>query len=273
MAHHRGDLFDYEDGKEGARPIDREIPFLIALPTTAGTGSEVGRSTVISDDQTKIKKIIFSPRILPQVVFADPELTLELPPAITAATGMDAITHLVEAYLAKDFHPICDGIALEGLKIAARTLPECVKNGKNVEARGWMLLASMMGAIAFQKGLGVTHSCAHALSTVCDVHHGLANGVMMPFALAFNREAAAVRFSALAHAAGTGSADAAEFFAWLLALRQELGIPKNLSEIKVGAEHVERLTEIATADGCHLNNPRPVARADFERIFREAMNG
>ncbi|MEO5802584.1 MAG: iron-containing alcohol dehydrogenase, partial [Verrucomicrobiota bacterium] len=198
MANHPGDLFDYEDGKPDARPIDQPIPFLVALPTTSGTGSEVGRSAVISDDTTHIKKIIFSPRLLAKAVFADPELTLDLPGKITAATGMDALTHCIEAFLAKNYHPLCDGIALEGLRLGAANLEKCVKTPRDIEARGAMMMTSMMGAIAFQKGLGINHSCAHALSAICDLHHGLANAVMMPYALPFNISAVPERFARMA---------------------------------------------------------------------------
>ena len=170
MVNHPGKLFDYEDGKPDARPVDQEIPFMIAIPTTSGTGSEVGRSSVVGDDVTKAKKIIFDPRLLVPLVLADPELTYGLPPAVTAAVGFDALTHNVEAYLAKGYHPICEGIALEGVRLVAKHLPKAVHDPKNLDARGGMMVASMMGAAAFQKGLGVTHSAAHALSTVYDTH-------------------------------------------------------------------------------------------------------
>src|SRR5436309_10278603 len=150
MAEHPGDLFEYEDGRPDARPIEGRISYWVAVPTTAGTGSEVGRSAVISDDTTHVKKIVFSPRLLARAVFADPEVTLGLPAKVTAATGMDALTHCIEAYLAKDYHPICDGIALEGLRLAARALPRCVESPGDLQARGDMMMASMMGAIAFQ---------------------------------------------------------------------------------------------------------------------------
>src|SRR5439155_11256989 len=202
MAVHPGTLFEYEDGKPGARPIDREVPCWVALPTTAGTGSEVGRSAVISDDTTHVKKIVFSPRLLARAVFADPEVTLGLPARVTAATGMDALTHCIEAFLARDYHPICDGIALEGLRLAARALPRCVETPQDIQARSDMMMASMMGAIAFQKGLGLVHSCAHALSTVADLHHGFANGVMIDRALRFNLESSARKFERMAQAVG-----------------------------------------------------------------------
>lgn len=285
MVHHPGDLFDYEDGKPDARPIDREIPHYVAIPTTAGTGSEVGRSTVVSDDETHVKKIIFSPRLLARRVFVDPNLTLALPAAITAATGMDAVTHLVEAYLAKDFHPLCDGIALHGLRLAAQALPRCVELARRVEAgeksllshdghreaRGLMLNAALMGGVAFQKGLGVTHSLAHALSTVCDLHHGLANGIMISYAMAFNAEAVPERLADLAVAVGAAPGTADGFLRWLEGLRAQIGIPPSLTAAGVGRDRIERLVEVAVADGCHPNNPRPVGREDFRRLFERAL--
>src|SRR4030095_7865262 len=190
MAHHDGDILEYAWDHPKVRPIERPIPHFVALPPTAGTGSEVGRSSVISDDETHVKKIIFSPALLAKVVFADPELTLELPPQITAATGMDALTHNVESYLSPAYHPLCDGIALEGVRIAARALPIAYRDGKHLAARSDMLMSSMMGAIAFQKDLGAVQSCAHALSTVSDMHHGLANGIMIDHVMHFNLQAA-----------------------------------------------------------------------------------
>ncbi len=271
MAHHPGEILDYEDGKPGARPIDQPIPHLIALPTTAGTGSEVGRSAVISDEATHVKRIVFSPRLLAKAVFADPELTLALPAGVTAATGMDALTHCVEAYLAKDFHPICDGIALEGLRLAARHLERCVRVPADIEARGGMLMASMMGAIAFQKGLGVTHSCAHALSAAADMHHGLANAVMIDFALAHNLSAAPERFATLAEVVGLPGRDGGSFLAWLARLKAAIGIPANLVAAKVDPALGPRLCDLALADGCHQSNPAVCALADFQRIFANAF--
>jgi alcohol dehydrogenase class IV len=273
MIHHPGDLFDYEDEKPGARPIDRELPPWIALPTTSGTGSEVGRSAVVSDDETHIKKIIFSPRLLARAVFADPEFTLGMPPKITAAVGMDALTHCVEAYLAKGFHPIADGIALEGLRLASRSLVTCVKNGSDVEARGLMMMSSMMGAIAFQKGLGVTHSCAHALGTVADMHHGLANGIMIDFALKMNLKQSDERFRVMAQTVGLKDAGARDFLSWLTALKRQVGIPANLTAAGVKKADLKSLVDIAVDDACHPNNPVACTRADFERIFTEAFDG
>lgn len=271
MVHHPGDLFDYEDDLPGARKVDQAVPFWVALPTTAGTGSEVGRSAVISDDATHVKKIIFDPRLLAPAVFADPEWTLGLPAAITAATGMDALTHCVEAYLARAYHPICDGIALEGLRLSARALPRCVEAPADLDARGDMLMASMMGALAFQKGLGLVHSCAHALSAAADLHHGLANAVMIDHALAFNATAVPERFEALALAVSLKGGGSAEFLAWLKGLKSRLGLPAGLNAAGVKAGLAPRLAELAMHDACHASNPVPVSQADFQAIFEGAL--
>src|SRR6478609_8027583 len=182
---HREDLFKYDDLIGGEEFITNDVPVLITIPTTAGTGSEVGRSAIISDDETHQKKILFSPKLLAKIVFADPILTMELPAFITAATGMDALTHNMEAFLAKNFHPICDGIALEGIALIKDSIVQATKT-PDVESRSKMLMASMMGAIAFQKGLGVVHSLAHPLSALLDTHHGLANAVNLPYGMKFN---------------------------------------------------------------------------------------
>jgi alcohol dehydrogenase class IV len=270
MAHHPGGVLDYEDGRSDPPPVDQPVPYWVAVPTTAGTGSEVGRSAVISDDRTKVKKVVFSPRLLARAVFADPEVTLGLPKAVTAATGMDALTHCIEAYLAKDYHPICDGIALEGLRLGARALPRCVETPGDVDARGSMLMASMMGAIAFQKGLGVVHSCAHALSTVADLHHGFANGLMIETGLRFNVPAVPERFRILAQTVGLdGDGDA--FLRWLSELKQRIGIPRGPVEAGVAPAEMDRLTDLAFKDTCHLNNPRPCTTDDFGRLWREAF--
>ncbi|MEI6737961.1 MAG: iron-containing alcohol dehydrogenase, partial [Pseudomonadota bacterium] len=241
----------------------------VALPTTSGTGSEVGRSSVISEEASHIKRVIFSPKILACVVFADPELTLSLPAHITAATGMDALTHNVESYLSPAYHPLCDGIALEGTRIAARALIAAVRDPGNLQARADMMMSSMMGAIAFQKDLGAVHSCAHALGTVCDMHHGLANALMIDTVMAWNREAVPLKFDELAHVVGV--AGGAAFVSWLKTVKQQIGIAPNLSAAGVKGEHVSRLVEIATADICHQTNPRPCVAADFERLFANAM--
>ena len=279
MASHPGDVLEYAWDHPRVRPIERDLPWLVALPTTAGTGSEVGRSSVISDDSTHIKKIIFSPVLLAKAVFADPELTLDLPPHITAATGMDALTHNVESYLSPAYHPLCDGIALEGTRIAAKSLRKAVHEPHNLEARSDMLMASMMGAIAFQKDLGAVHSCAHALSTVADLHHGLANGIMIDHVMRFNLPAATEKMAELAHVVGvakhTAGSSAQAFIDWLIELKRELAIPETLSahaaKRPVTHADIPALVEVAIADSCHQTNPRPCTREDFERIFAEAM--
>jgi alcohol dehydrogenase class IV len=287
MAYHPGDLFDYEDDKPGARPIDQQLPVYVSVPTTAGTGSEVGRSTVISDDETHVKKIMFSPRLMAARVFADSELTARLPAAMTAATGMDALTHLIESYLAKGVQPMCDGIALEGVGIFARSfLPAlryarrveagdeaAVTDPQHIEARTGMLNAALMGGVAFQKGLGVTHSLAHALSTVCDLHHGLVNGICLPYAMAFNADVATTRLGALAHAVGALEENATGLVAWLAHLKAEAGIPRTLADAGVKREHLDRLVAVAVTDVCHSNNPKAVTERDFRGLFERALEG
>lgn len=270
MIHHPGSLFDYEDGLPNGRPVDQEVPYLLAIPTTAGTGSEVGRSTVISTME-KVKKVIFDPKLLPKKVFADPELTVGLPASITAATGMDALTHCVEAYLAKGFHPLCDAIALHGVTIIAKALPKAVKDGSDLEARGQMLAGAMMGAIAFQKGLGVCHSLAHALSQICETHHGLANGVLLPAAMRFNADTVPQRLADLARAAGLKEESAESFIRWIEELKAEIAIPKTLKDIGVSPEQLDPLADAAILDGCHPCNPKDCSRDQLRAIYQDAF--
>jgi alcohol dehydrogenase class IV len=265
-----GEALEYAYDHPQVRAIDADVPHFVALPTTSGTGSEVGRSAVISDDRTHVKRIVFSPHILAKAVFADPELTLGLPPAITAATGMDALTHNVESYLSPAYHPLCDGIALEGTRIAARALATAVREPGNLQARADMMMSSMMGAIAFQKDLGAVHSCAHALGTVCDLHHGLANALMIDTVLAWNAPAAPAKFEELAHVVGA-SGGAEGFLRWLRDLKRTIGIAANLSAVGVQRDAIPRLVEIAVADICHRTNPQPVTARDFERLFAAAL--
>ena len=265
-----GDILDYAWDHPQARAIEGELPYFIALPTTAGTGSEVGRSSVISEDDTHLKRVIFSPRLLASAVFADPELTLGLPAHVTAATGMDALTHNIESYLSPAWHPLCDGIALEGTRIAARALRTAVSEPGNLSARSDMMMASMMGAIAFQKDLGAVHSCAHALGAVCDMHHGLANALMIDTVLAWNHEAAPAKFDELAHVCGLRGGGEA-LVPWLRQLKSSIGLGGTLSGHGVKAAQLPRLVEIATADICHQTNPRPCSAADFERLFNTAL--
>jgi alcohol dehydrogenase class IV len=269
MAVHDGHVLEYAWDHPQVRPITSQLPYLVALPTTSGTGSEVGRSSVVSEDDTHLKRIVFSPRLLARVVFADPELTLALPAAVTAATGMDALTHNVESYLSPAYHPLCDGIALEGARIAARALAAAVREPADLQARSDMMMASMMGAIAFQKDLGAVHSCAHALGAVCDLHHGLANALMIEPVMRFNQEAVPAKFAELAHAVGAGGGEA--FVPWLARLKQEIGIAPKLSAVGVKHEQIGRLVEVAEKDICHQTNPRPCRREDFVSFFEQAL--
>ena len=270
MATHAGDVMDYVWDHPQVRPITQALPYFIALPTTSGTGSEVGRSSVISEEDTHVKRVVFSAAILAKVVFADPQLTLGLPAGVTAATGMDALTHNVESYLSPAYHPLCDGIALEGARIAARALATAVRDGSNLQARSDMMMSSMMGAIAFQKDLGAVHSCAHALGTVNNLHHGLANALMIEPVLAWNFEAVPAKFDELAHVCGVKGGGAA-FVPWLGQLKAQIGITTRLTQHGVRAEHLPRLVELASADICHQTNPRPCTPTDFERLFKAAM--
>ena len=269
-ATHDGDILEYVWDHPQVRPIVNPLPYMVALPTTSGTGSEVGRSSVVSENDTHKKRTVFSPKILPRAVFADPELTLALPPAVTGATGMDALTHNIESYLSPAWHPMCDGIALEGLRIGAHALATAVADPGNLQARADMMMSSMMGAVAFQKDLGGVHACAHALGAVCDMHHGLANALMIDTVLAWNFQAVPAKFDELAHAAGLPGGGAA-FVPWLKALKQQIGITGGLSQHGVTLAHLPQLVPLANTDFTSQTNPRPATEADYERLFREAM--
>ena len=269
-ATHQGDILEYVWDHPQVRPIDKALPYFVALPTTSGTGSEVGRSSVVSENDSHLKRVVFSTQILAKVVFADPELTLGLPPHITAATGMDALTHNIESYLSPAYHPLCDGIALEGTRIAAAALLTAFKKPDNLQARSDMMMASMMGAIAFQKDLGAVHSCAHALGAVCDLHHGLANALMIDTVLAWNYEAVPAKFDELAHVCDVPGGGKG-FVAWLKHLKASVGIVGPLTAHGVTAGHIPRLVEIATADICHQTNPRPCNADDFKKLFEAAL--
>ena len=270
MATHDGDVLEYVWDHPQARPVVHRLPHFVAVPTTAGTGSEVGRSAVLSENQSHVKRTVFSPALLARAVFADPALTVGLPPALTAATGMDALTHNIESYLSPAYHPLCDGIALEGLRLGARALALAVAEPGNLAARADMLMSSMMGAVAFQKDLGSVHACAHALSAVCDLHHGLANALMIDTVLAWNHEAVPEKFDELAHVAGVKGGGFA-LIGWLKHLRQRIGLGAGLAAHGVTAAHIERLVPLAARDFAGRTNPRPAAESDYERLFLQAM--
>lgn len=267
---HREDLFKYDDLAGGDVFVTNEVPHFITVPTTAGTGSEVGRSAIIADDETRQKKILFSPKLIAKIVFADPVLTMDLPPFVTAATGMDALTHNMEAFLAKMPHPICEGIALEGISLIGRSLEKAV-NRPDLESRSDMLVGSMMGAIAFQKGLGVVHSLAHPLSSLLDTHHGLANAVNIPYGMEFNIAGFESKFARMATALGLPEATGEEVVKYLFHLNSAISIPVRLRDIGVKEEHLETLTDLAIADFAHPNNPKPVRREDFRDLYHKAL--
>jgi alcohol dehydrogenase class IV len=268
--HHRRDLFDYDDLIGGDVYVTEEVPYFITVPTTSGTGSEVGRSAIISEDDTHRKRILFSPKLLARIVFADPLLTMELPPFVTAATGMDALTHNLEAYLAKMYHPMCEGIALEGIEMINRSLVQAVHR-PDVESRSTMMIGSLMGAVAFQKGLGVVHSLAHPMSSLLDTHHGLANAVNLPYGMRYNIGGSEKKFRQIARMMELPVEDGEAVVERLFALNRELGLPTRLRDAGVRQEHVETLADLAFADFCHPNNPKPVSREDFKKLYEEAL--
>ena len=267
---HREDLFKYDDLIGGDVYVTNEVPHFITIPTTAGTGSEVGRSAIIADDETHQKRILFSPKLLAKIVFADPLLTMALPPSITAATGMDALTHNMEAYLAKMSHPLCEGIALEGISLINSSLEKAV-NKPNLESRSKMLIASLMGAVAFQKGLGVVHSLAHPLSSLLDTHHGLANAVNIPYGLQFNTSGFENKFRRIARTLELRDENGEAVVNYLFDLNTKINIPHKLRDIGVKQEHVETLADLAIADFAHPNNPKPVSREDFRNLYSKAL--
>ena len=267
---HREDLFKYDDLIGGDVYVTNDVPHFITIPTTAGTGSEVGRSAIISDDVTHQKKILFAPKLIAKIVFADPVLTMDLPPPITAATGMDALTHNMEAYLAKMPHPMCEGIGLQGISLINQSLEKAV-NKPDLESRSNMLMASLMGAVAFQKGLGVVHSLAHPLSSLLDTHHGLANAVNIPYGMEFNIEGFEDKFRQIARILELKEETGKAVVNYLFELNSRINIPHRLSAIGVKKEHIETLADLAIADFAHPNNPKPVTRADFKSLYEKAL--
>jgi alcohol dehydrogenase class IV len=267
---HREDLFKYDDLVGGDVYVTNDVPHFIAIPTTAGTGSEVGRSAIIADDETHQKKILFSPKLLAKIVFADPLLTMELPAFITAATGMDALTHNMEAFLAKMPHPLCEGIALEGISLISHSLQQAVNN-PDLESRSKMLIASMMGAIAFQKGLGVVHSLAHPLSSLLDTHHGLANAVNLPYGMEFNIAGFEHKFRKIARTLELKEETGKAVVEYLFDLNSEINIPHKLGDVGVKQEHIETLADLAVEDFAHPNNPKPVTKEDFRNLYSRAL--
>ncbi len=274
MAGQTRPLWDFEDvGDWWTRADPDGIAPVIAVPTTAGTGSEVGRASVVVKEDTHEKKIIFHPKMLPIVVIADPELTVSLPAHITAATGMDAFVHCFEAYCAPGFHPMADGIALEGMRLVKDYLPRAYADGGDIEARSRMLAAASMGATAFQKGLGAVHSISHPVGAFYNTHHGLTNAIVLPYVMLFNRPAIEEKMVVLARYLGLEGIGFDAVYAWVLAFRTQLDIPGSLGEIGVPADQAETIGDHAQRDPSTGGNPRATSPADMTAIFKAAVAG
>jgi hypothetical protein len=274
MAGQKRPLWDFEDVDDWFTRVDvNGMAPVVAVPTTSGTGSEVGRASVITDEAVHVKKIIFHPKMLPAIVIDDPELTVGLPPHITAAVGMDALSHNLEAFCAPGFHPMADGIAIEGMRLIKEWLPTAVKDGKNLVARSYMMVASSMGATAFQKGLGGMHAIAHPLGALYNTHHGLTNAVVMPYVLDFNRKAIAERLTNLARYLDLPKPSFEAVQKWVLDLRQEIGIPHTLRDIKVDDKQIDKVSEMAAVDPSAGGNPIKVGVPELRQIFVAALDG
>jgi alcohol dehydrogenase class IV len=267
-------IWDFEDiGDWWTRAEVKGIAPIVAVPTTAGTGSEVGRAGVVTNEATHQKKIIFHPLMLPKIVIEDPETTTGLPPFLTAATGFDALAHCLEAYCAPGFSPLCDGIALEGLRLVKEYLPRAYRDGNDIEARSRMLAAASMGATAFQKGLGAVHSISHPIGALFDTHHGLTNGVVLPYVMTFNREAIEKRMRHLARVLDLPKPGFDGVLDWILALRKELGVPHSLAELGVKEERIPEMAAMAVDDPTAGSNPVKMTAEDFAKVMRAALRG
>ena len=260
-------VWDFEDiGDWWTRADPDAIVPIVAVPTTAGTGSEVGRAGVLTNAETHVKKIIFHPKVLPAQVICDPELTVGMPKAITAGTGMDAFAHCLEAFCSPHYHPMSQGIALEGMRLVKENLPRAYADGADIEARAQMMSAAAMGAVAFQKGLGAVHALSHPVGAVYDTHHGTTNAVAIPAVLRFNRPAVEDRIAQAAACLGVaGGFDG--FLDWVVALRAELGIPDRLSALGVGTDRIAEMTAMALEDPSCGGNPVPLTEANVAALF------
>ena len=267
-------LWDFEDvGDYWKRADESKISPIIAIPTTAGTGSETGRASAIINEETGVKKIIFHPKFMPKVVILDPLLTLDLPPRITAATGMDALAHNLEAFCAPGFHPMADGIALEGIRLIKNSLSIAVKDGKNIKARTEMLAAASMGSTAFQKGLGAIHSLSHPVNAQFNVHHGLSNAIFMPYVLTFNKKEISERIVSICDYLGLEKSFDS-FINWIMDLRQEFNIPHKLSDI-VDEEKIDlnKLSRMAFEDPSTSGNPKKLTKEDMKLMYQHSISG
>ncbi len=274
MAGQSRPLFDFEDREDWYLRVNvAGMAPVIAVPTTAGTGSEVGRAAVITDPTDHVKKIIFHPRMMPAIVIADPQLTTGLPAKVTAATGMDALSHNLEAFCAPAFHPLADGVAVEGMRLIRHWLPKAVEEGTNIEARANMLIASSMGATAFQKGLGAMHSLSHPCGANLNTHHGLTNAVVMPYVLVWNRSAIEGRMQRLAAWLGLAQPGFDGVLSWILDLRRRIGIPNTLAELGVQEQHAQEFAPQALADPSTGGNPVPMTEAGFSQLYLNCIRG
>ena len=275
MSGQKKSMWDFEDVGDNWKKANTEsIAPIIAIPTTAGTGSETGRASVILNEDTGIKKIIFHPKFLPSIVILDPILTLNLPSKITAATGMDALAHNLEAYFSPTYHPMADGIALEGIKIIYNWLLEAFKNGKNVEARMNMLTAASMGSTAFQKGLGAIHSLSHPINAQNNIHHGLSNAIFMPYVFDFNKDKIKEKVIGICNYLDFKEKKFGAFMGWIIDLRKELGIPNQLSEvIKEKDFNIDLLSEMALNDPSTITNPKKLTLKDMKIMYERSFSG
>lgn len=267
-------IWDFEDiGDRYTRAVIEGIAPVIAVPTTAGTGSEVGRGTVITNEKTHTKKIIFHPKMMPVTAILDPALTVGMSPRMTAGTGMDALSHNLEAYCAPGYHPLAEGIAVEGIRLIKQSLVTAVLDGSNLTARANMLAAAAMGATAFQKGLGAVHALSHPVGALYDTHHGTTNGVFLPYVLDFNRAAIEEKITRLAAYIGLPSPSFQSFMGWILELRRATGTPHTLRDLGVGDERLAEMSRMAEVDPSAAGNPAPVKAADLLGIYRNALIG
>ncbi len=275
MSGQKKSIWDFEDVGDNWKKANAEsIAPIIAIPTTAGTGSETGRASVILNEDTGIKKIIFHPKFLPSIVILDPILTLNLPAKITAATGMDALAHNLEAYFSPTYHPMADGIALEGIKIIYNWLLEAFKNGKNVEARMNMLTAASMGSTAFQKGLGAIHSLSHPINAQNNIHHGLSNAIFMPYVFDYNKDKIKEKVIEICNYLNFKEKRFGAFMDWIIDLRKELGIPNQLSEvIKEKDFNIDLLSEMALNDPSTITNPKKLTLKDMKIMYERSFSG
>jgi len=268
-------VWDFEDvGDYWMRADTNNIAPIVAVPTTAGTGSETGRASAIINEKTNEKKIIFHPKMMPSIVILDPELTLNLPANLTAATGMDALAHNLEAFLAKGFHPLADGIALQGMLLVKKFLPTAFRDGKNLEARSHMLVAASMGSTAFQKGLGAIHSLSHPINSVFNIHHGLTNAIFMPYVITFNRKAIEKKVIEICKYLQLENNTFDAFLNWILKLRKELNIPHTLSEvIDVKKIDLKKLSSMALKDPSTAGNPKDLSLDDMKIMYEYSLKG